>query len=215
VRRQPTSSTSSRQGLEHSSKWSISKQSYELGESPTTVSGHLSYCNSSIPICCTFANHHTIKVEVSEQSLARQGTLVTDQDDCQAKHWLHTVCAVSDQSDSSETVALRKRVDETQITLEQATKGIAALAAGPWSGRATQSNAAASVGSAPGAGSKKSTSKGAIKAQGASRGKFGCGGTHRCPNPKTDPFRICKQLGHSATGSVTNARSWALIKPTL
>jgi len=39
-------------------------------------------------------------------------------------------------------------VDELQEALEQATKGIAALATGPWIGRATQLDAAASVSSA-------------------------------------------------------------------
>jgi len=80
---------------------------------------------------------HSIKVEAFEQSLACEGSLVTDQDDGCAKCQSHVVCAVLDHSDSIETVALRKRVDELQEALEPATKGIAALAAGPWSGRTT------------------------------------------------------------------------------
>jgi len=139
---------------------------------------------------------HAIKVEALEQSLACQGTLVTDQDDGRAE-LQSLVCAVSDQLDSREA-ALHERVDELQEALEQATKGIVALAAGPWSGLAFQSDAAASVGSAQGATGKKSASRGAIKAQGAGQGKPGREGTGKCPNPKTDPCRICKQLGYWA-----------------
>ena len=51
---------------------------------------------------------HAIKVEAFEQSLACQGTFVTDQDDGQAKCWSPVVCVVLNQSDSSETVALHR-----------------------------------------------------------------------------------------------------------
>jgi len=84
-------------------------------------------------------------------------------------------------------------VEELQEALEQATKGIAALATGPWSGPATQSDGAASAGPAQGATGKKSASKGTARTQGANRGKFGCGGMGRRQNPKTDPWWICKQ----------------------
>jgi len=50
---------------------------------------------------------------------------------------------------------------------------IAALAAGPWSSRVTQSDAVVSAGSAQGATGKKPASKGAAKAQGAGWGKPG------------------------------------------
>jgi len=45
-----------------------------------------------------------------------------------------TDCAVAKVTDASETAALFKRVDELQEALEQAIKGIATLAAGPWNG---------------------------------------------------------------------------------
>jgi len=137
-----------------------------------------------------------IKVEAYEQSLACRSTLVTDQDEGSAKHWSHDVYAVSYQPDPSEAVALGRRVEKLQEALKQATNGIAALAAGPWSGRATQSDAAASVGPARGAAGKKNTSKGTARAQGVGRGKFGHGSMGRCQDPKTDPCQICKQLGH-------------------
>jgi len=68
---------------------------------------------------------HAIKVEAYEQSLACQGTLVTDQDEGHTKHQSRNVYAVSDQQDPNEAVALQRRVEELQEAIEQATKGIA------------------------------------------------------------------------------------------
>ena len=76
---------------------------------------------------------HAIKLEAFEQLLACQGAMV-DHDDSRAKRWPQTVCAVAESPDASETAALHKCVDELQEALAQATKGIAALATGPWSG---------------------------------------------------------------------------------
>ena len=73
---------------------------------------------------------YAIKVEAFEQLLASRGSLV-DHDNGRAKRWPHTVCTVLDQSDASKTAVLHKRVDKLQEALEQATKGIAALATGP------------------------------------------------------------------------------------
>jgi len=55
--------------------------------------------------------------------------------------------------------ALRKQVEELQEALEQASKGIATLAAGPWSGRAAQPDTAAMAGSARGTDARKSASQ--------------------------------------------------------
>jgi len=74
---------------------------------------------------------HAIKAEAYDVSLACQRTMVTDQDDGHAKRRSRNVYAVSDQQNPSEAVALRRRVKELQEAHEQATKGIAALAAGP------------------------------------------------------------------------------------
>jgi len=63
---------------------------------------------------------------------------------------------VSDQSDAGENAALRKCMEELQEMLEQATKGIAALATGSGSGRAGQSGVAVTTDSARGSGTKKS-----------------------------------------------------------
>jgi len=101
---------------------------------------------------------HAIKLEAFEQSLACQGALF-DHDDDRAKRWPRTVCAVTESSDASETAVLRKHVGELQEALAQVTKGIAALAAGPWSGRAALQDTASSVGCAHGAGTTPSASR--------------------------------------------------------
>jgi len=49
---------------------------------------------------------HAIKVQLYEQSLMCQGTLVTDQGEGRAKRWPCNVYAMSDQQDSSDSVAL-------------------------------------------------------------------------------------------------------------
>jgi len=67
---------------------------------------------------------------------------------------------VSDQQDLSDNVALSRHVEELQEALEQVRKGIAALAAGQWTGCTTQLDAAAAaVGSALGTSGKKSMSR--------------------------------------------------------
>ena len=55
-----------------------------------------------------------------EQSLACQSMSVAEHDDGRVKHWSRNVFAVTDQSDSTETATLRKRVEELQEALEQA-----------------------------------------------------------------------------------------------
>ena len=97
---------------------------------------------------------HAIKVEAYEQSLACEGTSVTEQDDGRAMRRNRNVFAVTDQADSSETATLRKPVEQLQEALEQATKGIAALTAGSWSGRAAQPGVLAMVDSARGPNTK-------------------------------------------------------------
>ena len=88
--------------------------------------------------------HPTVEAAY-EQSLACQGTSATEHDVGCAKRRSRNVYAVTDQSDSSKTATLWKQVEELQEALEQVTKGIAAQAAGPWSGRAPQLGAAATV----------------------------------------------------------------------
>jgi len=70
---------------------------------------------------------HVIKVEVFEQLPTCQGMMV-DEENGHAKCQLRTVCAVAESSDTSKTTALHKRMDELQEALEQAMKGISALA---------------------------------------------------------------------------------------
>jgi len=55
---------------------------------------------------------------------------------------------VSDQSDAGENATLQKCVEELQEMLEQANRGITALAGGSWSSRTAQSGAAAMADSA-------------------------------------------------------------------
>jgi len=61
------------------------------------------------------------------------------------------VCAVTGPLETSESAALRKLIQDLQNALAQAqaqvTKGMEALAAGLWSGHASPSDAASSVGS--------------------------------------------------------------------
>ena len=91
---------------------------------------------------------HVIRWEAIEQSLTYQGTLVNHNDG----HTMHqpcTVCAVTGPSEVSETAALRELIDDLQNALAQATRGMAALAAGLWSAQDTPSDAASSVDSVP------------------------------------------------------------------
>jgi len=175
VCRRSTSSASSKQGLVHNSKPNASKQSCLLQSlyqdicrlvtlaypsadtSLTTYVGKEAFITAlsdgnlqlevmkQEPPNVEVALSHAIKVEAYEQSLACQGTLATEQDDGHTKCRSRNVFAVSDQSDSSETAMLWKWVEELQEVLEQATKRIATLATGPWSGRAAHPGAAAMV----------------------------------------------------------------------
>jgi len=149
------------------------------------------------------ALNYAIKVEAYKQPLVCQGTSVTEHDDSHAKSWSHNAYAVTDQYDSSKTAMLWKRVEEAQEPLEQATKGIAVLTTGPWSGQATQPGAAATVNSVRGTHTRNCASRGTAKARGAARGKFwrenaGTPGRHQ--DLKTDPCRNCVQLGHWVKG---------------
>jgi len=98
--------------------------------------------------------------------------MLVDQHEGHAKCQPRTVYAVSVASHAGKTAALCKKVDELLEALGQVAKGIAALATGPWSGRATQSDAATPVGSVQGACAKKPASKGATRTQGASMGRL-------------------------------------------
>jgi len=82
------------------------------------------------PLNIEAALSHAIKVVAYEES-------VTDHDDGQAKCQPRNVYTVMDQLDSSDNVTLRRHVEKVQEALEQATQGIAALTAGPWSGCTT------------------------------------------------------------------------------
>ena len=102
---------------------------------------------------------------------------------------------MSDQSDAGENATLQKHVNELQEVLEQATKGIAALAAGSWSGRTAQLVASAMANSARDSDTKKSAFKSATK---AGPGKFGQGNAGKRHDPKVDLCRICNKPGHWA-----------------
>ena len=121
---------------------------------------------------------------------------MTDQDEDRAKHRPCNVYAVADKQVSSDNAALQRHVDELQEALEQVTKGIVALATRPVSGMTAQPNATAAVGSGQGASGKKSSGP----KKGAHHGKPGCGGAggYRRPNPKTNPCKLCNQMGHWA-----------------
>jgi len=91
---------------------------------------------------------HAIKLEAFEQSLAFQGTLV-NHNDGHAMHQPCSVCAVTGPSEVGQTAAFRELIEDVQNTLEQAMRGMAALAKGLWSGRTTPSEVASSAGSIP------------------------------------------------------------------
>ena len=86
---------------------------------------------------------HAIKLEAFEQSLAYQDTLI-GHDDGRAMRRPRTVCAVTGPSEACKPTTLCKLIET------EATSGMAALATGIWSGRATLSDAASSVSSIPG-----------------------------------------------------------------
>jgi len=153
---------------------------------------------------------HAIKIDSYEQSLVCQGTLVTDQDESRAKCRSRNVYAVSDQQDPNEALTLRRHVEELQQVPEQVAKGIAVLAAGPWSHCATQLDAAAPVGTAQGATGKKSASKGVAKAQGASCEKFGHGVwvDAKTPRPTHAGFVSSWATGPRIATSVRNRLPW-------
>ena len=90
---------------------------------------------------------------------------------------------MSGQSDADDNVAIQK--------LEQATKGIAALAA--HSG-ATDKRASVRDSDAK----KSSSSKRGARSRGSGRGKFGRGYTGKPEDPKVDPCHICNKMGHWA-----------------
>jgi len=90
-------------------------------------------------------------------------------------------------------------VDELQEALAQVTKGMAALAAWPQSGRATPPVAASSVGSVQGADASTLVSRSTTQSQGVGcKIKTGHWSGYKWHTRELDPCWICKQLGHWA-----------------
>jgi len=92
---------------------------------------------------------HEIKLEAFEQSLACQGILV-DHNDGRSTRRPHTACADTGPSQAGGTAKLRELIEDLQNTLKQATRRMAAMAAGLFSGCATPLDAASSASSIPG-----------------------------------------------------------------
>jgi len=82
------------------------------------------------PVNLEAALSQAIKIEAYEQSLSSTNAVATDQDEGRTKRRPHKAYAVADKQDSSDNAALCRCMDELQEVLEQATKGIMALAHG-------------------------------------------------------------------------------------
>ena len=72
---------------------------------------------------------HAIKLEVFEQMLACQGTMVNDNDG-HATCWPCSVCTVTGLLEAGETASLREPIGDLRSTLVQVITGMAALANG-------------------------------------------------------------------------------------
>ena len=80
---------------------------------------------------------HAIKLEAYEQSLLLHNAVSSDEfDESRPRRRPRNVCSVIDPSGAGDTAMLRKQVGELQEALAQATKGMAAMAAGPRSDQA-------------------------------------------------------------------------------
>jgi len=75
------------------------------------------------------ALNHAIKLEAYEQSLSLQNNS-EEFDERRRRQRPPNVCTVADPPDASGSAAFRKQVEELQAALAQATRGIAAMAAG-------------------------------------------------------------------------------------
>ena len=89
------------------------------------------------------ALNHAIKLEAYEQLLLLQSN-PEEFDDSRPRRRPRNVCTVADPPDAGSSAALRKQVEELQAALAQATRGMAAMAAG----QAGQLALAGDVGSA-------------------------------------------------------------------
>jgi len=116
---------------------------------------------------------------------------------------------VTDQQDSNDNFTLLRHVAELQEALEQATKGIAALATWPLSGMTAEPDTTTAVGPGRGASGKKSTSKSTTKTSGAGRGRSGCGGVGGIRTKTPRPIHV-GFVSKWAAGPriVTRPRNW-------
>jgi len=86
---------------------------------------------------------HAIKLKAYEQSLLLHNAASTDDfDESRPRRWPRNVCSAMHPPDAVDTATLQKQIGELQEALAQATKGMAAMAAGPWSDRAASTDVA-------------------------------------------------------------------------
>ena len=136
-------------------------------------------------------NYCSTKIEAYERLLITQGTLskssaytsVSEED--RPRRQSRAVNALQGTGDDT---AVQLRMDELQNLLEQATKGIAALAAHTGAADKGKSGRDADA-------KKLSYPKKNSRSRNSGKGKYGCN-LGRKQDPKVDPCHTCNKVGH-------------------